>query len=286
MNSLYSIPNTSYKQPPVEYDNSNLYPEFQNKLDRFKHDIKFSILNKNFETYYKFGDGDYYFLNKIPIGSAKPGKRALKKPYFKLNHKPFLDGYVQNDKYTCLITNDNLSKFKSMMNKMPDYPSEVIYGLLANKWLLKNISNKIGLIGAKPKIKLIKHLMEFDEYKEYLGLEKFTDYISIDQNFACDNLKKTKKSLKKQLQNGSSEIYLLGVGHVKSGILHELNNFKNATYLDIGVGVDALAGLINIYRPYFGNWQNYKISNKSKKYNKIDLLINNFGSLGQVKELR
>ena len=39
----------------------------------------------------------------------------------------------------------------------------------------KKSSTKIGLIGAKPKINLIKELMEFDEYKSYLGIENFND---------------------------------------------------------------------------------------------------------------
>ena len=63
----------------------------------------------------------------------------------------------------------------------------------------KKPNNKNWIDRAKPKINLIKELMEFEEYKNYLGLEKFNDYITIDQNFACDNLEKTKKNIKKQL---------------------------------------------------------------------------------------
>ena len=72
------------------------------------------------------------------------------------------------------------------------------------------VQTKIGLIGAKPKINLIKELMEFEEYKNYLGLEKFNDYITIDQNFACDNLEKTKKNIKKQLFKSTSEVISSG----------------------------------------------------------------------------
>ena len=49
---------------------------------------------KNNLTYYKFGDGDYYFLRKEPRGSAKPGRRALKRPYFLINHKIALNSLM------------------------------------------------------------------------------------------------------------------------------------------------------------------------------------------------
>ncbi len=281
MNNLFKISNTEYLNPPEDYNHIETFPNFQNKLNKFKLNIKIN----NHETYYKFGDGDYFFLNKIPTGSAKPGIRALKKSYEKLDHKPFIDGFRQNDNYACLITKNNISKFNEMMPAGPDYPSEIIYGLVANKWIFRNTSHNIGLIGAKPKIQLIRYLMEYQEYQEYLGIEKFTDYIYIDQNFACDDLKKTNKKLLKQLQKSDSDLFLVGIGHVKSGVLHNLKNIKPATYLDVGVGIDALAGLINIYRPYFGKWTNFRLSEKNKLYKNVDILINNFGSLGNIKNI-
>ena len=90
--------------------------------------------------------------------------------------------------------------------------------------------------------------------------DKFNDYLFIDQNFACDNLSKTKKNLFKQVEKSESELFLVGVGHVKLGLLHELKQIKPAVYLDIGVGVDALAGLINIYRPYLVNGRIIKLA--------------------------
>ena len=88
MESLYSIPKTLYLRPPDEYNNPELYIQFQEKLALFKNDIQVSISNNKFDSYYKFGDGDYNFLNKIPEGSAKPGKRALKNHMknFIINH--------------------------------------------------------------------------------------------------------------------------------------------------------------------------------------------------------
>jgi hypothetical protein len=285
MNKVFTIKNTTYLNPPKDYDDENLYPNFQEKLDSFKFEILESTNSLKNKTYYKFGDGDYYFLNKIPKGSAKPGKRALKISYSKLNHQPFIDGYIKNDKYASLITPPNISKFRSMLHREPDFPSEILYGLVSNKWLFENITKKIGIIGAKPKIRIIKKLMEHEEYKDYLKLDKFDDYISIDQNFACDNLESTKKKLYKQLEKSKSDIFLVGIGHVKSGILNEMKNIKPAVYLDVGIGIDALAGVVNLYRPFFGSWRNYKVSNHNYLYRNVDVLINNFGSLGNQKEL-
>ena len=175
--------------------------------------------------------------------------------------------------------------FKEIFNAKPNFPSEFVYGLLSNKWILKNFSGKIGLIGADKKIKLIKKLMQEDEYKEYIGLDQFNDYIKIPQNFACDNLDQVKKSVDKQLKKTTSKIFLVGVGHIKSGLLSELKSFNNAVYLDVGVGIDALAGIVNINRPYFGNWKNFQLENKNL-YKKLDILINNSGSFGAIKVIK
>jgi len=285
MNKIFKITDTEYINPPNEYLSESTYPDFQEKLDFFKEGLINNLNNKIPTSYCRFGDGDYYFLNQIPQGSAKPGIRALSKPYSDIDMKPFKQGYLKNDIYSCLITSDHLNRFNEMFTRPVDVPLEILYGLVANRWIFKNVNHKIGIIGAKPKVKIIKKLMQYDRYKNYLQKDKFNDYLFIDQNFACDNLNKTKKNLFKQVEKSESELFLVGVGHVKLGLLHELKQVKPAVYLDIGVGVDALAGLINIYRPYFGKWKNHKISNNKLLYRKSDVLINNSGTLGKVIEL-
>ena len=50
---------------------------------------------------------------------------------------------------------------------------------------------------------------------------------------------------------------------------HKLKEIKpNGIFIDIGYGIDALAGIADYNRPYFGSWQNYKMSNYN--YSKID----------------
>ena len=129
----------------------------------------------------------------------------------------------------------------------------------------------IGLIGADQKMNIIKNLMEAPQYQDYLGLEKFEDYISLPQKFACDDLDATEQMVAEQLKNSSSKIFLMGMGHVKSGLIHRLKKHANAIFLDVGASIDALAGVIDINRPYSGDWTNYQID-EPELYNDVDFL--------------
>jgi len=272
----------NYDQHPC-FNDENTYPNFKSDLEKFKFDLLNMVDNKESKTFFKFGDGDYYFLKKQSIGSACPGKRALSKNYDDLNFEHFEDGCKLNDYYTCEIYPENRRMFKEVIpNVEINYPAEYGYGLVANKWFFKKFSGRIGLIGGKEKIDLIKKLMSYEEYQEYLGIEKFNDYISIPQKYACDNLFSVENDIANQLKESSSDIFLLGIGHVKSGLTHRLKKYKNSVFFDIGSGIDAIAGIIDINRPYFGNWINYQIKNDGI-YSKLDYL--NYNGLGSHKFL-
>ena len=86
-----------------------------------------------------------------------------------------------------------------------DYPAEFGYGLVANKWLLQTFAGKIGLIGADIKMNIIQNVIEAPQYQEYLGLEKFEDYVSLPQRFACDDIDATEKMVGEQLKNTTSK---------------------------------------------------------------------------------
>ena len=72
------------------------------------------------------------------------------------------------------------------------------------------------------------------------------------------------------LIKSDSDIFLLGVGHSKSGILHKFKEYKNAVYMDVGDSIDAIAGCINVNRPFVGDWTNYR--QKDFDYSNIDYL--------------
>ena len=257
-------------QNPCFHDETT-YPKFQEELEEFKHLLIELVYLNEPKTFYKFGDGDYYFLNKIPTGSATPGRRALSKSYDEINHDAFVKGAQECDYYTCEIYPENRVNFIDVIQRRIDYPAEFGYGLVDNKWLLKTFAGQIGLIGAGAKLNIIKNLMEAPQYQEYLGLEKFEDYISLPQKFACDDLEATEKMVASQLMKSTSKIFLMGMGHVKSGLIHRLKKYRNAVFLDVGASIDALAGIIDVDRPYAGDWTNYQIDDV-QLYKGIDFL--------------
>ena len=257
-------------QNPCFHDETT-YPQFQEELEEFKHLLIELVYLKEPKTFYKFGDGDYYFLNKIPTGSATPGRRALSKSYDEINHDAFVKGAQECDYYTCEIYPENRVNYLDVIQRRIDYPAEFGYGLVANKWLLKTFAGQIGLIGAGLKLNIIKNLMEAPQYQEYLGLEKFEDYISLPQKFACDDLEATEKMVASQLMKSTSKIFLMGMGHVKSGLIHRLSKYRNAVFLDVGASIDALAGIIDVDRPFAGDWTNYQIDDV-QLYKGIDFL--------------
>lgn len=263
----YTSPDQSIKTNP------NYYPSFQTDLNNFKELLIKKEANKEGASFVHFGDGDYFFLKKIAIGSATPGRRALSIPYDRFDITPFREGWAKAD-YHCVeyLEDGMISKLHELYPKQPTIPTEFLYGLTMNKWFFKTFKGKIGLIGAKNKLNIIKDLMKHPQYKGYIGLDYFNDYIEIPQQFACDNLDNTVQMVKEQLEKANNEtfIFLYGVGHVKSGLIHYLPNFKNAIYLDVGAGIDAIAGIIDPERPYAYGWNNYRMKNYD--YGGIDLL--------------
>ena len=267
----YKIEGTINNDQNPCFHNPNTFPNFQKELDKFKNILINLVDKEESKTFYKFGDGDYFFLNKQSVGSATPGKRALSKGYDEIGHEKFIEGAQLCDYYTCEIYPENRKKFTEVIQRNINFPAEYGYGLVANKWLLETFAGNIGLIGADTKIKLIQNLMEAPQYQEYLGLEKFEDYISLPQKFACDDIDATEKMVGEQLKKSTSKIFLMGMGHVKSGLIHSLKKYTDAVFLDVGSSIDALAGIIDVNRPYFGDWTNYQIDEEDL-YEGVDYL--------------
>jgi thiamine pyrophosphate-dependent acetolactate synthase large subunit-like protein len=136
----------------------------------------------------------------------------------------------------------------------------------------------VGLIGAREKLSIVEQLTQREEYRNFLGIEKFEDYIPIPQKFAADNPEKVLEEVRSMITKSKSDIFLLGMGHAKSWIIPELRTFKEAIYIDVGSGIDALAGMIDPKRPYFGGWKNYRLSNDAI-YDDVDYLQFSFENI-------
>jgi len=267
---IYKINNTLNLDENECFHDEKTYPNFQNDLQNFKTHITRLVNNKESATFYKFGDGDYRFLLKEHVGSAMPGKRALSKSYDEIDHTAFIEGAQKCDYYTCEIYPRNRNMFRSVISRPIDYPAEYGYGLIANKWFFERFAGRIGLLGASEKLYLIEELMTHKKYQNYLGLESFTDYIHFPQKYAADDIKLVEEFVGKQLKKSRADIFLLGIGHAKSALLHTFKKYKSAVYLDVGTGIDMIAGCMNTGRPYAGNWKNFRLSDYD--YSEIDYL--------------
>jgi len=149
-----------------------------------------------------------------------------------------------------------------------DFPMEFAYSVVANRWITKKFKGRIGIIGGNKKIKLIKKLFEHKEYRDYVGIDGFNDYISVPERFACDNVDNLEREIGKKLENSTSDIFIFGIGISKLALAHRFKKYKNAVYLDVGCGISALAGMTSLERPYFGGWTNFRINDYN--YSEID----------------
>jgi hypothetical protein len=271
----------------MEYNNVEYWPSFQQDYKNLKQNILFNYNNNIPKTFIRIFDGEYYFLEGKKVGNV--GKRHCSKNLKDINIQKFKDGFLANDYVFTQIYADFLPRYHALFPSRPDIkPMEHIYALVANKWLFKKFgsssssssgsgsgsgssgsgSGGIGLIGGKCKIDIIKKLMGYKEYQEYLGTTEFTDYISVPEKFTCDNVDKLENDLKIQLEQSTSKIFLYGIGISKLAIAHTFKKYKNAIFIDIGCGMSALAGTTSIKRPYFGSWTNFRIKNYN--YSEMD----------------
>ena len=150
-------------------------------------------------------------------------------------------------------------------------PVEGIYALVSSRWIFKNYPKNIAVVGNVEKIHLIKKLSKNQDYLDYLGIEKFVDFIEVPQKGAASDLNLSHK-LKKRIAESNADIFLLGIGSMKIYLLPLLQDI-NKVFIDVGCGIDALAGVVSQDRPYFSRWINYQFENKS--FDNIDLMDQN-----------
>lgn len=263
----------------IECSNACIKREFHSSkwdnlenYEKFKDVIRNHIKNDEAKTFYKFSDGEYYWLINRQIGSVSVGKRDSN--VSKRDLTPFKEGVVKNDYLMCQLLSSHVSRFSSYFKKDFDFPVDYSYASVANHWFTNEFNGNIGLIGAEPKLNLIRELCEKQEYKDYLGFDGFTDYINMPQRYLCDNLDEGERMLAEQLPKSGSKIFLVGIGHAQQALLHRMRKYKNAVFIVVGSGIDSYAGVQDNARPYMKGWVNYELS--SFDYKSIDIWKNNF----------
>lgn len=276
-------------------------------------------------TFVRASDGDFYFLEAIPIGSATPGKRALTRDYSYKFIQRYRNLFLENDYITfeveksfrqmwidykilsllfyilkfiripinsnfrfrlwglcrkiinccpgffekCVLSLNNQKHFDFLL-KNKYIPSEAIYALVATRWIFRRYPAEIALIGSSAKIELIERLSGYSQFKQHLQIEKFVDLIPIPQIGAADNLDSLAEEIGLNLQKINPKIILIGAGSVKVGLLPLLRKYTNAVLIDVGCGIDAIAGVVCQDRPFFADWINFRI--KDYPYEKIDFM--------------
>lgn len=271
MHELYLIPNASNKDMQqisgIEYNDPNYYPMFQEKLNFIMNTIESNINNKNGYVILRVYDGEFLFLQK-EVGGNGP-RRHYSKQLTDDFVKPFKEGCYKVDLISVQLNIQMEHKYSSIFPDRPmDFPMDIIYGLIANRWLLKTFKNNIALIGGVEKMKAIKKLMEYEEYRDYIGNDYFCDYISVPERFSCDNTQALTEQIGEQIANSDAKLFLFGIGIAKMAIAWQFKNYKNAVFVDIGCGMSALAGSCSTTRPYFGSWTNYRL--RDYNYSSMD----------------
>lgn len=316
---------------PFTYGGNDLQSEFKYLTES----IRSAAISKKNLSILRASDGDYFFLKKIAIGSATPGRRALTVAYEQIQMSLFKSLFWHHSIITLNLAQKSVTSWRSfVMTELPSkiyqklfgapigifnnkkirygfdliakiftifniLPSisiwlyslkrgrlyrerarlltsgkapscEAVYALVTTKWLFKNFKNQIGIIAGSEKIKLIRELMQKEEYRSYIGMDSFTDFIEIPQKGAANDVENLAISLSKQLSESRAKVFIVGAGSSKIALIPLMQAHTNAIFIDVGAGIDALAGIVCQERPYFADWINYRLNGRD--YSSIDFM--------------
>jgi 2-polyprenyl-3-methyl-5-hydroxy-6-metoxy-1,4-benzoquinol methylase len=166
-----------------------------------------------------------------------------------------------------LNVNDNFP----LIAKYQKINSESVYALVANRLIFRMFpENEILLVGQEEKINAIKKLLDHKQYRDYLGISFFSGFVHIPKVGAADNEEQILNDIKKAAALYNPKIILIGAGSSKLYLIPRIRYFSDAVVIDIGAGIDALAGVISQDRPYFADWINFKSNNIN--YSNMDLM--------------
>lgn len=269
----------------LEYKNPFLFKGTNSeKLLSFLMDISELLSQNKHFSLVRMGDGEMLFLQGKLVGNML--KRGfLTDDISRYDLDAFKKSALAND-YVCL---HNLLCMRKLMPKInissnqKKYSVDTVYTAIATRlmfYILKGY--KVGIIGATEKLDIIKNLMKCSEYRSHLGLDDFCEYIEIPQKGCCKDPQETIRIIEKQV-TGEADVYLVGISIVKLFVISHLRDKYKKPFIDIGVGVDAIAGVIPNTIPFFGDWVNYRL--KGYDYSNIDFFSCQTGSSKKVEHI-
>jgi len=238
--------------------------------DKLWYYIKNKVLQKNGGVIVRVSDGEAYFLQGKLVGNGPIRHFTRSKKLDSKDVALFKTGLLACESRHIEMLKNNQNKFLKIFRKniFSEIPFECIYALVSSRKLFKT-NYKIGLIGSYEKMGIIKELMNHKDYREYIGREKFDDYIGIPEKGSANNPVDLSEQIQKQLKK-DVDIYLVGIGIAKLVILPALKEKSSSLFIDIGAGISALAGLISNERPYFADWCNFRL--RGFDYSKVDTM--------------
>jgi hypothetical protein len=264
MLDLYCIEGTSNictrETEGPEYNTPATWPTFQEDWIQLKETILRDVSNNTAKVYLRIFDGEFWFLKGQKVGNV--GTRHCSRQLTSDFLKQFYDGFLKADVVSTQLYAEEMDTYKSLFPQRPfDIPMELLYSLVSSRWIFQHFPGSIALIGGNEKITVIQELMKHSEYRNYIGVTAFTDYISVPERFACDDTEAVFNSMKDQIRASKAKVFLFGMGISKLAIAYRFKEISSAQFIDVGCGISALAGTTSVERPYFGSWTNFRLRN-------------------------
>lgn len=161
-------------------------------------------------------------------------------------------------------------------------PFQVVYCLVSTRRIFSLFSShRVGVIANTYKIDLIQTLLEYPAYQSYLGVSGFDQYVRVPQTGAANDWRGLEKDIMVQIDE-PCDLYLVGIGIAKMAVLSRLRDELRTVIVDVGCGIDAIAGCVSHLRPYMADWVNFRL--KDWDYSQVDQL--DFGVSTAKKERR
>ena len=222
-------------------------------------------------TVLRLNDGEAYFLQGKLHGNVI--RRHLTNPK-NYNPSEWRERLWRNNRLTFHISPRMRRLWTPVIGKdvmRSFFPMHAVYALVATRRLFQVCGTaKVGFVGAHEKLLLIEELLSYGRYREYLGIRGNCGFYAVPQTGACNEPRELTADLLTRMRTDPSDVYLVGMGIAKIYALPELCEELGGVFLDVGHGLDAIAGIVPKDKQFFGSWTNFKVSPDS--YRDVEML--------------